>query len=1001
MDNRTALQAGAILKLDREYKIEGELARGGSGIVYNASYEDTLGQRKRVRIKECYPLGVHITREESGSLTVSERDRESFQLAQDRMQHAYTSGNTLELTTGLTNFISTTYDFGTANGTVYSISRYGEGRTLAYLEDRSVTNCLTILKSVAETIGKLHEQGFLYLDLKPDNIFVPEGSAGQIELFDFDTVLPIEENARRQYAEKYPVYYTEGFAAREQRQGWQTVGTYSDVYGIGAVLFWILFGKTPDVHDGESDASYEYEKSVILTEAYHPRFYQKLTRFFHQTLARSPKERESDMEHIVSWLGEMEALSKDARLVLQSTNMRRPARLFGREQELQALQSWYDASQSPALFVTGMSGIGKTTLVQAFATQVQEQGETVVFVSYHRSIAHTVTNDWNVRIDDVQRTEANGKNSGETEQDYFVRKLEYLRQIAEKEPVLFVMDGILEDTSEELQALLKLHWKLLLISDTMRETLLPDVASLEVGEIAEEEALYQLFTAALGSRRRLYPEECAEAAKLFQAVGRHTYAIELIASQVRASHLTVASAVQLVKKHGFSDMAPEVLNRRQETIQSVIRSLFDVASLNGEKRRILQLVALCSGQKITVELLSKMLGLRTKNMLNELIEQRFLEYEELEVWVHPVVQETILQEAWTVGELKQAASVFRFFTNELPKKKQEKSFDSQEYRRMLELAEAMTTCAMRIPELSEQQECAELEYEVICGMERTREDYLTERARALLEENRITASWRRMNLYEILVETEIQRDDYDAALTEIAKMKTEVEASTSDYIHGRYCEIFGQYAEHLAFQEQREFTKEMEDFLCKTIFEMSKRAIEYFDRSKMADSVKRGMYERQGLLNYEIRYEENRFRRWRMIKRLRREIQAAMQQERIASDPQLELAYWLGEACYYANIEKRGDIREMVLACLEKAEQAEKRRHLSELDWIDDICIPKAVNTRAMGAFELAEQYLKEGIQICEEHLDEVPYQRKKGELERDLEDLYSEMKNAGVDRLF
>ena len=993
MDNRTALQAGTILKLDREYEVEGELARGGSGIVYNASYLDHLGQKKRVRIKECYPAGLHIAREEQGNLAATERDQDRFALAQDRMRQAYVSGNALEQTTGLTNFISTTYDFGATNGTVYSISRYAEGRTLAHLEGRSITNCLTILTSVAETIGKLHGQGFLYLDLKPDNIFVPEGSGGQIELFDFDTVLPMDKEARNSYEEKYPVYYTEGFAPREQRQSdFSNVGTYSDVYGIGAVLFWILFGRTPEVHAGESDAVYEYEKSAILTQAYHPRFYQKLNRFFHQTLARSPKEREASMGHVAAWLKDLERLSREAKLVLQSTNVREPMRLFGREQELQALQNWYEAPQSSALFVTGMSGIGKTTLVQAFAAQVKELGETVVFVPYHRSIAHTVTDDWNVRIDSVQKTAAQRKYVGETEEEYFVRKMDYLRQIAEKEPVLFVIDGIEDDTSEELQTLLELNWKLILISDTMRETVLSDVASLEVGEIADDEALYQLFTAGLGSHRKLYPEECTAAAELFQAVGRHTYAIELIANQVRASHLTVASAVQLVKKHGFSDMAPEVLNRRQETIQSVIRSLFDVASLTAEKREILQITALCSGQKIAVDQLVEWLNLRTKNMLNELIDQRFLEYEERKVWVHPVVQETILQETWTAGELKQAASVFRLFTNELPEKKQEKPFDLQKYGRMLELAEAMTTCAMRIPDLYEKQECAELEYEVVCGMERTREDYLTERARALLEKNRITANWRRMNLYEILVETEIQKDDYDTAMAEIAKAQVEVNASSSDYIHGRYYQIFGQFADHLAFQEQRSFSKKYEKDLCDQIFWAEKQAIECFDRSKMADSAKRSMYERQGLLNHEIRYEGNRLRRWHMIKRLRKEIQAAMQQEKLAFDPELELAYWLGEACYYANIERRGDIRAMVLACLEKAEQAEKKRHLSELDWIDDICIPKAVNTRAMGELELAEQYLREGIQICEEHPDEAPYERKRGELERDLEDLYKEI---------
>ena len=59
MDGRIALAPGDVLKLSTktgytEYTIACEIGRGGSCIVYDASYTDNLGNFKLVRIKECY-----------------------------------------------------------------------------------------------------------------------------------------------------------------------------------------------------------------------------------------------------------------------------------------------------------------------------------------------------------------------------------------------------------------------------------------------------------------------------------------------------------------------------------------------------------------------------------------------------------------------------------------------------------------------------------------------------------------------------------------------------------------------------------------------------------------------------------------------------------------------------------------------------------------------------------------------------------------------------------
>ena len=67
MNGRIVLTPGTVLKLSTktgytEYTIRRELARGCSCIVYDASYTDNLGNYKLVRIKECYPYALKMTR---------------------------------------------------------------------------------------------------------------------------------------------------------------------------------------------------------------------------------------------------------------------------------------------------------------------------------------------------------------------------------------------------------------------------------------------------------------------------------------------------------------------------------------------------------------------------------------------------------------------------------------------------------------------------------------------------------------------------------------------------------------------------------------------------------------------------------------------------------------------------------------------------------------------------------------------------------------------------
>ena len=85
MDMRTALDTGTVLEFSGiegslcRCTIERELARGAMSIVYDASYLNNAGVRKSVRLKECYPFRLRLTRAADGSLLAEQQEAAAFQ----------------------------------------------------------------------------------------------------------------------------------------------------------------------------------------------------------------------------------------------------------------------------------------------------------------------------------------------------------------------------------------------------------------------------------------------------------------------------------------------------------------------------------------------------------------------------------------------------------------------------------------------------------------------------------------------------------------------------------------------------------------------------------------------------------------------------------------------------------------------------------------------------------------------------------------------------------
>lgn len=663
-DTRIALKEGASLRFYNHddstvtYTIQEEIGRGGSVIVYNAFYEDNAGCRNLVRIRECYPFYVNLARDGAGALVAEERDIPDFQEYQRRMRQSYIVSKELFYTGGLTNFISNTLNLHEANNTLYTVSTYVGGEVLSLETAGSVKDCISLVKATACAVRKLHDKGYLYLDVKPENIFVLEGIKEVVQLFDFDTIVPLSEIRKGGSVRKYRVAYSAGYAAQEQQRGlFSRLGKHTDVYGVGALLFYLLFERVPEAPDCEADAEYRFDSSRFVGQHYQDRLFQALPEFFHHSLASCYIDRYPDMEHVINKLEEIEKYADTVVPFLISSQVNCPPVLVGREAELEALDAWMNRGETNCLFLTGMGGIGKSSLVKKYIADNRSRFDAVLYLYYNGSVRKMITDDGQLRINIVERRKE------ESESDYFTRKGKILRDLAAGKRMLLVADNFEGEPDEDFIAVLNIGWKVIAVTrEDKPET---GYETLRLGAIGSREDLCTMFERY--ARREIDEEErdCLE--DIIDRVSGHTLALQLIARQIECSHISVSEAAQLLKERGFGNIALEKVDYVKdqmlfyEKVSDIISMLFAAGHMEDGERVILKVLSLFPFSGVEINVFSDMIvpdamnapdwpeakkG-TVKDVLNGLARAGWVQAEGGILSIHPVVHEVVRQWEWT------------------------------------------------------------------------------------------------------------------------------------------------------------------------------------------------------------------------------------------------------------------------------------------------------------------------------------------------------------------
>ena len=182
-------------------------------------------------------------------------------------------------------------EHGKIGGRLYLLMDYVEASNLKELYTQHdpvlLENVAQILIDMAEGLEHMHENGFMHLDFKPENVLVTRNAS--VRLIDFDLAQPIPEKPKKA-SKKNPG--TPAYMAPEQLLG-EPLSHRADIFAYGVAAYELLTNQKPFPGEtpGEILARQLDRSGFVEPRQYNPDLPASLQKVVLRCLERDPERR--------------------------------------------------------------------------------------------------------------------------------------------------------------------------------------------------------------------------------------------------------------------------------------------------------------------------------------------------------------------------------------------------------------------------------------------------------------------------------------------------------------------------------------------------------------------------------------------------------------------------------------------------------------------------------------------------------------------------------------
>jgi serine/threonine protein kinase len=272
------------------YRLQETLGEGGMGKVYAAVHE-IMGRTVAVKV-----LDQQNTRDQSSLLRFFQEIRALAKLEHPNIVRIYDAGSvgrryyyTMELLPGP------------------SLKQYVDEKK--GLPEKEV---VSIVRMAAEGLAYAHANGVVHRDVKPENIILDAERRAKVSDFGLAMHRDVDHMTLTQEGTMVGSFY---YVSPEQIDGDRSIDGRSDVYSLGATMYFALTGRPPFVGETPQEVVQRHlSGNWVSPRQYNPRISKHTARLVRKAMACNRARRFQSMEAFVAAIDRRTALRRVGRM---------------------------------------------------------------------------------------------------------------------------------------------------------------------------------------------------------------------------------------------------------------------------------------------------------------------------------------------------------------------------------------------------------------------------------------------------------------------------------------------------------------------------------------------------------------------------------------------------------------------------------------------------------------------------------------------------------------